>query len=57
MIQSTVTLPTEPEFSELALVRRGFQMMKVDEPEDRLFWQQVVEREPANEAAGCDWRH
>lgn len=51
MIQSTVTLPTEPEFSELALVRRGFQMMKVDEPEDRLFWQQVVEREPANEAA------
>lgn len=51
MIQSAITLPTEPEFSELALVRRGFQMMKVDEPEDRLFWQQVVEREPANESA------
>jgi twitching motility two-component system response regulator PilG len=51
MVQSTVTLPGEPEFSELTLVHRGFQMMKMEAPSDRLFWQQVVEREPANEAA------
>lgn len=51
MVQSTITLPGEPEITELALARRGFQMMKVEEPSDRLFWQQVVEREPANEAA------
>ncbi len=51
MIQSIVTVPTEPEFPELALVHRGFQRTRVDEPGDRLFWQQVVEREPANEAA------
>ncbi|MBI1761794.1 MAG: response regulator [Acidobacteria bacterium] len=51
MIQSIVTLPVEPEFPELALARRGFQMMKADDPGDRLFWQQVAEREPANEIA------
>jgi twitching motility two-component system response regulator PilG len=50
MVQSTVTLPGEPELSELALVPRGFQRMKAEEPDDRLFWQRVVEREPANEA-------
>ena len=51
MVQRTVTLPGEPEFSELALARRGFHVMKVEGPDDRLFWQQVVEREPANESA------
>lgn len=51
MIQRTVITPTEPDLQELALVRRGFQMTKAAGLEDRGFWEQVVEREPANETA------
>lgn len=43
MVQSSIFLAAEPE---LALARRGFHL---EEPTDRIYWQQVVEREPSSE--------
>lgn len=51
MISRTVAMPAEADFSEMALVRPGFNVNSAnDVMTDQLYWQKLVEREPHNEA-------